>query len=456
MAIQINGNQIVDNAIVSAKIANTAVTAAKLGSDLAGSGLSGGNGSALSIGSAAVTNAMLAGSIADSKMAQITTADKVAGSALQLAGSGGLENSSGIKISDSGVTNAMLAGSIAFSKLADSTNICRLDQAETIGAVWSYGSNIPTVSADPSSDNQLARKAYVDAVAQGLDTKDSVKAATTANITLSGTQTIDGVSILADDRVLVKNQSTGTENGIYVCAGGSWSRASDFASGTQEAGAYCWVEQGTVNADTAWVCTNNKGSDTVGTHAITFGLFARAGELVAGDGLDKSGATLSLDLAANKGLEIVSTELAVKVNAATGIQVDSNGVGVNLASDAGMEFDSNQLRAKLDGSSLARAAGGLSVADNGVSLVKCSWRAYRDSASGDGSATFFDLSRAISANFADAVQVYRNGIFLDKSGSPSDMDEFSVSATGGSGGVCRITFGAAPGNGDKIRFIYLA
>ena len=140
-----------------------------------------------------ITNNHLSGSVADSKLLQITTADKVAGSALQLNGSGGLENDSGIKISALGVSNAMLQGSIAFSKLADAANIARLDQDETVAGSYTFNA-IPSCSVTPSQNNHLCNKSYVDSVAQGLHPKESVKIATTGNITLSGTQTIDGVA----------------------------------------------------------------------------------------------------------------------------------------------------------------------------------------------------------------------------------------------------------------------
>ena len=111
-------------------------------------------------------------------------------------------------------------------------------------------------AASPSVSSDVATRGYVDSVASGLDLKDSCKAATTVSITLSGTQTIDGVSILAGDRVLVKNQGSNA-NGIYVCAAGSWSRSTDMTSGDQ-AGAFTFIEQGTVNVDVGYVCTNNK------------------------------------------------------------------------------------------------------------------------------------------------------------------------------------------------------
>lgn len=106
----------------------------------------------------------------------------------------------------------------------------------------------------------------------GGDFKDSVRAATTANITLSGAQTIDGVSVIAGDRVLVMSQSTGAENGIYVAAAGAWARATDADTGDElSAGTAIPVEEGTLNADTIWMLTNN-GTVTIGTTALVFGI----------------------------------------------------------------------------------------------------------------------------------------------------------------------------------------
>lgn len=103
-----------------------------------------------------------------------------------------------------------------------------------------------------------------------FDYKDSVRVATTANITLSGTQTIDGVSVIAGDRVLVKNQSTGSQNGIYVCASGAWSRATDADSSAEvTAGMFVPVAEGTANADTFWLLTTNDPI-TLGSTSLTF------------------------------------------------------------------------------------------------------------------------------------------------------------------------------------------
>ena len=132
------------------------------------------------------------------------------------------------------------------------------------------------LSADPSAALGAATKQYVDNVAQGLDVKGSVVVATTANISLSGTQTIDGVTLVAGDRVLVKDQTTASQNGIYVVASGAWTRATDMNTWAEVPGAFTFIERGTAYTDTGWVCTSNAGG-TIGTTAITFTQFSGAG-----------------------------------------------------------------------------------------------------------------------------------------------------------------------------------
>ena len=211
--------------------------------------------------------------------------------------------------------------SVTHAKISDfdtgvQTN--RLDQLAAPTASVGLNSQKITGLADCTADSDAANKGYVDGVAQGLDIKDSVKVATTANITLSGTQTVDGVSLSADDRVLVKDQSTATQNGIYlVKSGASWERTDDMAASSDASGAFAFIEQGSTYADVGFVCSSDKGSAVVGTNNLAFTQFSGVAGVTAGTGIDKSGNVISLDLKANGGCVIESTELAVDLSASS-------------------------------------------------------------------------------------------------------------------------------------------
>lgn len=169
---------------------------------------------------------------------------------------------------------------------------------------------------NPTADSDAANKRYVDSVSQGLDVKASCKLATTVNITLSGTSNgIDGQAISAGDRLLVKDQTDASENGIYIVQTGAWERAADFDDSTSVTpGAFVFVEQGNSQADNGYVLVSD-GTIVVGTDDINFEQFSGAGQITAGNGLDKSGNTLFVDLLANGGLQFVGGELGVKLDA---------------------------------------------------------------------------------------------------------------------------------------------
>ena len=192
--------------------------------------------------------------------------------------------------------------SLNASKISDLATIVqayRLDQFAAPTSAVSLNSQKITGLADPTDAQDAATKAYVDASRLGLDVKESVKAATTASITLSGEQTIDGVAVVAGDRVLVKNQSTGSANGIYTVASGAWARALDFnTSAKVTPGAFTFVEQGSANADSGWVLTTD-GAITLGTTALSFAQFSGAGQIDAGNGLTKNGNTLAVGTASS-------------------------------------------------------------------------------------------------------------------------------------------------------------
>lgn len=146
-----------------------------------------------------------------------------------------------------------------------------------------------TLSGDPTSALHATTKQYVDSVAQGLIVKDACKVATTGNVTLSGTQTIDGVSVAAGDRVLVKNQSTASQNGIYAAASSTWSRAADADSNDEvKYGMFVYISQGTTNGGTGWIMSTS-GAITLGTTAINFTQFSGSAQITAEEGLYRSG-----------------------------------------------------------------------------------------------------------------------------------------------------------------------
>ena len=181
------------------------------------------------------------------------------------------------------------------------------------GTVNVNNSRITNVT-DPTQAQDAATKAYVDAVKQALDIKDSVRVATTAAITIASDlgvgDAIDGVTLADGDRVLVKNQTDASQNGIYV-AGSSPVRSADAnASSEVTSGMFCFVEEGTVNGDNGFVLTTNDPI-TLDTTDLTFTQFNGAGQIIAGGGLSKSGNTLTVN-DDNITLEINNDNLRIK------------------------------------------------------------------------------------------------------------------------------------------------
>lgn len=173
-----------------------------------------------------------------------------------------------------------------------------------------FSANMITLTGLPTQAGHVATKSYVDNVAQGLDVKASVRAATTAAITLSGPQTIDGVALVAGDRVLVKNQADASANGIYVVAADAWSRAADANSNDKvTAGMFVFVEEGALNADSGFVLTAD-APVVLGTTELDFTQFSGVGSFAAGDGLLQAGTSFSVVAADGT---IVVDETGVKV-----------------------------------------------------------------------------------------------------------------------------------------------
>lgn len=194
-----------------------------------------------------------------------------------------------------GVTTSTGTGSTVLSASPTLTGTANVAALTSSGNIIVGGTL--TLSGAPSSDLHAATKAYVDATATGLDVKASCRVATAVtNIVLAtgGLLTVDGVQTVAGDRVLVKDQSTASQNGIYVVAAGAWSRSTDADTSAEvTAGMFTFVSEGTANADSGWVLSTNDAI-TLGSTSLTFVQFSGAGQVVAGDGLTKSGNTLNV------------------------------------------------------------------------------------------------------------------------------------------------------------------
>lgn len=193
--------------------------------------------------------------------------------------------------SDAGLLSA--AGYNDINGATDANTASKIVKRDASG---NFSVNLITASGTPSSAGHLTTKSYVDAVVNGLDVKASVRVATTENSDLSGLDTIDGVTVTSGDRILVKNQTTASENGVYLAAAGSWSRATDCdVSAEVTSGLFTFVSEGSVNADSAWVLTTNDPI-TVGSTSLAFTQFSGAGQINAGVALTKNGNTLDVDL----------------------------------------------------------------------------------------------------------------------------------------------------------------
>ena len=205
-----------------------------------------------------------------------------------------------INLGSGDITATNVTGTLQTATQTNVTSVGTLDGLAVSGSqTVTMGSNRITNVADPSQAQDAATKSYVDAVKTGLDVKDSVRVATTAAGTLATSfangSTVDGVTLVTGDRILLKNQATASDNGIYtVAASGAPTRATDYdADAEVSGGSFCFVEEGTTNADSGWVVSTN-GDITVGSTSIDYAQFSGAGQITAGSGMTKTGNTLDV------------------------------------------------------------------------------------------------------------------------------------------------------------------
>lgn len=205
-----------------------------------------------------------------------------------------------INLGSGDITATNVTGTLQTAAQTNVTSVGTLDGLAVSGSqTVTMGSNRITNVADPSQAQDAATKSYVDAVKTGLDVKDSVRVATTAAGTLATSfangSTVDGVTLATGDRILLKNQATASDNGIYtVASSGAPTRATDYdADAEVSGGSFCFVEEGTTNADSGWVVSTN-GAITVGSTSIDYAQFSGAGQITAGSGMTKTGNTLDV------------------------------------------------------------------------------------------------------------------------------------------------------------------
>lgn len=213
------------------------------------------------------------------------------------------------------------------------------------------GTNYVTMNNAPTLDTHAANKAYVDAVAAGLSWKQAVRAATTGNVTLASTTAVDGVTLVAGDRVLVKAQTAAAENGIYTFNGTGLVRASDMDAAAEFSGATVFVTEGSSFSDSGWTQTSEVV--TVGTTAVNWAQFSGSSTYTWGTGLANTGNT-------------------VYVNLGAGIaELPTDEIGIDLVTDLALQLTGNLTGDKLtfvlaSGSGLEQSAAGLKISAAGV------------------------------------------------------------------------------------------
>ena len=207
---------------------------------------------------------------------------------------------SGLTITDSTIDSSIIGGT-----------------SPAAGYFTSIAATTGTIATSPSADTDIANKAYVDSVAQGLDIKASCLYGTVGNITLSGLGTqANGdwtSSLTAGDRILVKSQTNSAENGIYVASASGWTRASDMNTWSEVPGSFTFIEAGTSLVNTGWV-TTAASTGTIGVTSMPWTQFSGAGTYSAGTGLSLIGTTFSI---ANTGVTAASYGSASQTLTAT-------------------------------------------------------------------------------------------------------------------------------------------
>src|SRR5215472_12417716 len=241
----------------------------------------------------------------------------------------------GLTIADAQIATA---AAIQTSKLQDGPLFIKSDGTVAMGATLNLASHYIQNLLDPINPQDAATRAWVLAnVAGGVVSSVTVVACSTANLTLSGTQTVDGVALSAGNTILVKDQTAQANNGIYTVAAGAWTRMPQMDSWPEVPGMLVSIQQGTVNHDTVWLSTADAGG-TLGTTAITFTQLPGPSDITAGAGLLRTGQVIDV-VAADNSMTINADSIQTKLDPARAITVVAAGIGVNI--DGTLQISAN-------------------------------------------------------------------------------------------------------------------
>src|SRR5215469_41341 len=315
------------------------------------------------------------------------------------------------------------AAAIQTSKLADGAKFVKSDGTVAMTAPLNLGNQTIQNMADPVNPTDAATRQWVLAnIAGGVVSSSTVMVASTgANLTLSGTQTVDGVALSAGNTILVKDQTTASGNGIYTVNAGAWTRMAAMDTWAEVPGMSVSVQEGTANHDTIWLSTADPGG-TLGTTPITFVQLPGPSDIVAGAGLVRTGQVIDV-VAADSSMTINADNLGVKVDPARAITTVAAGIGVNIDATT-MAISSNQLGVK---------AG---------TFLGISNRVTRETPTGalNGVNVTFTLANTPTAN---TEEVFLNGILQE----PGAGNDYTISGSA-------ITMLSAPLSGDRIKVNY--
>jgi hypothetical protein len=322
------------------------------------------------------------------------------------------------------------AAAIQTSKLADGAKFIKSDGTVPMLAGLQMGTGTPSAPAGTQPINQVtnpvnpqdaATKSYVDTSIANIATSSTTTLVATvgANITLSGTQTLDGVALSIGNKVLVKDQTSQATNGIYQVQSAAWTRDPSMASWNQVPGMIISVEQGTTMHDTVWLSTADPGG-TMGTTAITFTQMPGPSDIIAGQGLTRSGQTLNVTCP-DTSLTLATGAVNVKIDPARAITLVAVGIGINA-----------------DGTTLVVTSNTLGVKPGlYMPIMGTGNRVTREVVGGAFPGTAYTLAHA--PNPVGCEEVFLNGLLL-QSGAGND---YTISGTA-------ITMLTTTSSGDKL------